>query len=423
MLQENLLTRRMTTLAATLGAVSLTAMAVAPALAATTVSQASATALTISVAGNGADSGTILATNDGTGETKTGEANPPVAVLGNQDLLDVGVLAQDAEAKLEGRQGVSAACSGVAGDGASIADVGESECLTPGDPVGISIANLDLTGAVLIDPESALAPLVPLNGLVDQLVAPLTAAISDGLAPFGATGLGGTLGAVQASCTAGPDNATTGTANIVDTKLQLDVGGAAIDLVNLPVSPPPNTKVLTNLDVVLDTVIEAVRVDINTTLDAQLAPLSAIIDPIQDQIVDNLIAQIAPQLAPLEDNILEITLNRQSKPAPGAIEVTALVLNVLPAAAEFTDGPLVAAEIGTVTCGPNDRIGDTPDAEVTQDPAPEPTLDPQDPAVPTIVDAGASGDDLSLTGGTLGAGLVLLTGVAGLLGYRRLLHG
>lgn len=415
------MTRRLTTLAATLGAVSLTAMAVAPALAATTVSQAGATALTISVAGNGTDSGTTKATNDGTGQKKTGEANPPIAVLGNQDLLDAGVLAQEAEARIRGREGVSAACSGVAGDGASIIDVGESRCLTPGDPVGLSIANLDLTGAVLIDPASALGPLEPLNAIVDQLVGPLTAAISDGLAPLGATGLGGTLGAVQASCTAGPRNATSGTANIADTTLQLDLGGTAIDLVELPVNPPPNTQVLTNLDVVLTTVIDALRVDINNTLDGQLEPLSAVIDPIQDQIVDNLIAQVAPQLAPLEDNILEITLNRQSKPSPGAIEVTALALTVLPAAAQFTDGPLVAAEIGTVTCGANGRVVDTPDPEPTPDAGPDPTPDPepQEPAVPTIVDAGASGEDQSSTGGTLGGALVLLTGAAGLIGYRR----
>lgn len=417
---------RIQTVAAALGALTLTAMASAPALAASTASQASATALSISIAGSGQDTGTTTATNDGSGEVKTGVANPPIAVLGNQDVLDIGVLAQDAQALVQNKEGVSAACSGVAGDGGGVAEVGESECISPGDPVGISIANLDLTGAVLIDPASALGPFAALNAVVPQLVGPLTQAISDGLEPLGATGLGGTLGAVQASCTAGPGSALSGTSNIADTKLQLDIAGSSTDLVEFPASPPPNTKVLTNLDVVLNTVIDALRVDLNNTLDAQLAPLQALIDPIQDEIVNALIAQIAPQLAPLEDNILDITLNRQTQ-SGGSIDVTAVVLKLLPAAEQFSGDPLVDIEIARVTCGPNDRV-DTPDTPDTPDNPGNPNnpgnpgnpSNPGNPAVPTFVDAGAgTGDQTSLMGGALGGALVLLTGMAGLLGYRR----
>ena len=416
---------RMKSVTAAIGALTLTAMATAPALAAPVVSQASATALTISVAGTGQNTGTTEASNDGSGEVKTGEANPPIAVLGGQDLLDIGVLAQDAQAQVKNKSGVSAACSGIAGDGASIAEVGESECLTPGDPIGVSLANLDLTGAVLIDPASALGALAPLNAIVPQLVGPLTKTISDGLKPLGATGLGGTLGTVQARCTAGPGDALFGTANIADSKLQLDVAGTSVDLVNFPANPPPNTKVLTDLDVVVDTLLDALRIDLNTTLDAQAAPLQLIIDPIQDQIVDVLIAQIAPQLAPLEDNILDITLNRQIR-TKGSIDVTALVIDVLPAAKQFTDAPLVNLDIARVTCGPNGRVAPptTPPSNPPNTPDnpdnPSNPGNPGNPDVPTFVDAGVStGPDNALLGGALGGGLVLLTGTAGLIGYRR----
>ena len=90
-------------------------------------------------------------------------------------MLDIGVIAQNSTAKIENGDGVSGACAGVAGDGAVVGDVGESNCLTPGCPVGVNIANLDLTGVRLINPESALGALDPLlQPLADQLVGPLT---------------------------------------------------------------------------------------------------------------------------------------------------------------------------------------------------------------------------------------------------------
>ena len=136
---------------------------------------------------------------------------------------------------------------------------------------------------------------------------------------------------MQSRCVANPNSAS-GTANIADTKLQLDIAGNKIDLVEFPANPNPNTKVLTDLDEVLDAIINALRVDINETLDGLLAPLQAIIDPVQDQLVDQLVAQIADQLGPLEDNILDATLNKQTTSAGGKkIEVTALELKLLPA--------------------------------------------------------------------------------------------
>ena len=142
-----------------IGAATLVGLSIGPAAAAEPVSQASANGLTLAIAGSPISTGTLKATNDGSGETKTGEVNPPIDVLENQDVLDIGVIAQNATARVENKNGISRACAGVAGDGATVGDVGESNCLTPGDPVGINIANLDLTGSVVVNPQSPLGPL------------------------------------------------------------------------------------------------------------------------------------------------------------------------------------------------------------------------------------------------------------------------
>lgn len=375
------------------------------------VAQSSATAVSGAVAGSGTDSGTVKAIHDGTAEQKTGPASPPVDVLGGQQLLNAGVLAQEATAVVDDQgRGRAAACAGIVGNGGSVVQVGDSHCLEPGAPVGLSLANLDLTGAVLFDPESALAPLGQLQPVMDQAVAPVSAAVSEGLAPLGESGLGGTLGAVEASCTAGPDGVT-GTATIVDSKITLATSGTELVLADLPANPPPNTEVFVNLDVVAGTVLDAVRTNLDTALDGSLAPLDAVIDPVQEQVVDNALAQVAPQLAPLSENVLRIVLNKQTRTAD-SIEVTALTLELLPAAAEQLDGAsAVTAELGHVTCGPNRQV------VAENDVAPEKEALPRPPAaLPVAVASGVETqpwhDGLLVPGA-----LVLLSALVGLLGH------
>ena len=116
--------------AAVIGAATLSVIAVAPAMAAAPVSQAGANAVTLSVAGNGQGSGDVIAKNDGSKETKTGDTAPPISVLGGQQLLNAGVLAQEATAR---SNGTSAACAGLAGNGGSVAQVGELQLPQPRD--------------------------------------------------------------------------------------------------------------------------------------------------------------------------------------------------------------------------------------------------------------------------------------------------
>lgn len=403
-------------LGAVTAAAALVTMSTAPAQAAT-ASQASATALRVSVAGHGSDSGTVVAVNDGSGEHKTGSTNPPVSVLQRQQLLNVGVLAQDATARVgdDGR-GTSFACAGVAGNGASVAEVGDSSCLTPGNPVGLSLANLDLSDSVLVNPESALGPLSgPLqqawDPVVDAVTPPLSSGLDDNLGPLE---IGGTLGAVEARCVAGPGELG-GRANIVDSRLTATIAGQTVVLAHLPAYPPPNTRVVTDLDVVLHTILDAVEADLRDSLRGELAPGIQLTDALRTQVVDTLVRQVADQLQPLEDNVVEIVLNEQQRSAD-RIRVTAISLDVLPAAKQFAGFPLVSADVAEVTCGPNGRHV----APKTAAAPPAPAA-PGGAALPTAVASGVAGgsgwgDDW---GSVALAGLLLTAVSGGVIGYRR----
>lgn len=372
--------------AARLGALAATAAlglaSTAPAHAAT-VARASATAYTVKVGGAGTDSGTVTSTHTGAAERTTGQTSPTISLLENQDLLNAGTLSQQAATGVDREgNGWSAACSGVAGEGASVAEVGDSQCLQPGQPVGLSVANLDLSDARLAQPRTALAELNELEPVMDQLVGPLTQTLSESLAPLGETGIAGTVGAVEARCVNGPQGPE-GMATITDGDLTLSLGGRQVELVDLPVHPAPNTDVLVDLDSVLTSVLSGLRTDLNNTLDGMAEPLTAAVDPVQEQLVDGVVAQVAEQLAPLSDNLLRITLNEQDATGE-SIAVTALRLEVLPAAQQLGAENVVDARIGTVECGP---AGVARTAAPAAPEAPERDL----PAVPTVVASGVGG--------------------------------
>ena len=399
-------------LAVLAGAGLLTLSVAAPGYAATEVARASANALTISIAGNGSGSGTVTATHDGTNEHVQGQTNPPISVLKGQGLVNVGVLAQEATAGVTDGAGHSAACAGVAGEGGSVATIGDSSCLVPGQPVGLTFGNLDLSQLVVFDPNSALAPLnQATDPVIQAALGPITQQISQNVtAQLGNGGLiASTLGAVEARCVSA--DGASGTANIVDGKISATFGGQSVDLLDFPVHPAPNTKVVTGLDKVVTLFIEALRTDLNNTLDGQAAPLAAALDPIQEQIVDGVIGQIAPQLKPLEDNVLSATLNEQSRPAAGAIKVTAIDLQVLPAARQQIGSSLVAADIANVTCGPNGRVATSVDAAHHSTPL---------PPVPTAIDSGVDHRPSGGSGSLLTALSLLLASAVGWVGYRGL---
>ncbi|MBZ5736032.1 hypothetical protein K8Z61_16175 [Nocardioides sp. TRM66260-LWL] len=402
------------------GAAALLMTAAGPGYSATTVSQASATALQLSIAGSGFDTGTVAAKNFGKGEEKTGEVNPPISILKNQALAGIGVLAQDATATVESKDGVSAACSGVAGRGGSVVNVGDSGCLKAGNNVDLNFINLDLSKALTIDPNSALGPLAQANPVVQQLLGailtPLTQALQN--SPLGTLNVSLGAGVIEAVCSARPGTAT-GSANIVDAGLNASFGGQSVKLVNLPVKPAPNTQVVTDLDQVVNNVLDGLSVQLKTALNGVLDPLNVLTDALKTQIVDTIVKPVADQLKPLEDNVLKITLNEQSSKEKGQITVTALDLQVLPAAKQFVGSSLIEGKIATVNCGPNTRVT-TPDPNPTPTPSPSPTPGPgPKPTPPTVIDAGENG---STPWGAGLAGLMALTlgGAAGIATQRRL---
>lgn len=399
------------------GAAALVMTAAGPGYSATVVSQASATALQLAIAGSGFDTGTVAAKNLGKGEEKTGAANPPISVLQNQALAGIGVLAQDAKATIKDKDGISAACSGVAGDGASIAEVGDSGCLTGGDNVALNFVNLDLADVVTVNPNSALGQLAAVNPVVQQLLGAILSPITQALqnSPLGTLNLALDAGAIQSFCNAAPGTAT-GSANIANAKITASAAGQTVNLVTLPVDPAPNTKVVTDLDQVVNAVLDGLSTDLKQSLNGVLDPLNLLTDAIKTQIVNAVIAPIADQLAPLEDNVLDITLNEQSSSAKGQITVTALHASVLPAAKQFIGTPLIEGKIATVNCGPNARVtGDNPGPNPNPNPNPNP-----DPNPPTVIDAGSQ--DFSAPWGAGLAGLMALTlgGAAGIATQRRL---
>ena len=343
-------------LASVVGAVALSTMAIAPAMAAAPVSQAGANAINVSVAGNGNGSGDVTATNDGSGEKRTGDTTPPISVLKNQSLFNGGVLAQEATAHADG---TSAACAGLTGNGGSVAQIGDSSCLNPGDPIHATLGSLDLSKLIVVDPNSALKDVNQVTGpILDQLKAPIATAVTQLQAQFGNPGLVAGFGVLEGRCQAAPGSAS-GDATLADAKVTLNLPQGApkpsVTLLDLPVHPKPNTHLTTNLSDVLDMISEALKTDLNNSIDGAGAPLNALVDAFQANIVQGVRDNLEKNLAPLEQNLLDITLNRQIRPTNDSIKVRALDLELLPAAKAQLGASLVSLQVGNAACGPNGR--------------------------------------------------------------------
>jgi hypothetical protein len=425
--------------AAIIGAATVSTLAVAPAFAAAATSQATAQSLQLSIAGNSAISQKVTATNNGSGEVKNNANTLPTlaSVLPNTNLLGVGVAPQQAGANSDG---TSFACAGIAGTGSTgaIVNVGKSACNIDGSPLTIDLASLDLGSVLLGDGAitTALNNIPGIGAILQTLGVQLTqlvAQISDALepTPLGEITLGGSLSAIEGACTANPDAAqgdthlvdTSGGSNATPIAATLPGVQGPIVIANLPANPPPNTHVLVDLDTVTQTLVTALTTEIETVLQGQLANagLGAALQTIQDQLLVPLVAQLQPLLQALQDNILDITLNKQSKGDSGrSIDLTALDLQVLPAASQFTGSSLISGQIGHVTCGPNTRATTTP----TTPNNPNNPKNPNKPDVPNVVDSGLAGHEDHTARNVLGAtaALMLLAGTAGLMGYRRMLN-
>lgn len=412
------------------GAGALVLLAGSPGVAAEPVSQADATALTLTVLSTPTDSGTVTATNDGDDETVTGTREPLITALGNQPFINAGTLSQDATATVVNRAGRSAACAGLAGDGATLVAVDEGFCLTPGQNATINAGNLQLQDVTIVQSD-LLAGLdqalqTALQPLLNAVVPAVQGGVQDVLTAIGDPTVALDLGAIQSQCTA-TVNGAQGDSQVTDASLFVQLPSIGrVDLVQLPTNAPPNTKVVTDLDVVLTAISDAVETELTTALTGVLAPLGPLVNDAVEALNANVVAQLADQLGPLEDNILDATLNKQTR-GTRSIEVTALDLRLLPAAADF-GVDLLNVAIGRSSCGPNSRVG-APTPTPTETPTTPDTPDGT-PAVPTSVPAGELGADLrqgsdGSINGQIATGaivvLTLLTAAGGVYTFRRVL--
>jgi hypothetical protein len=164
--------------------------AAGPALADT--SQTTGQALTVQLLGQPVlSSSQVVASSDGTSQTKTGTSTPALSILGNQTVLSAGLLFQDALAE---NDGASAACAGVIGPNGTIQLGPTGSCLASGTP-----------GEVVLDL---------------------------GLAVLRAD-------VITAECTASSSGSTTGSATLANARITDPTG--AVTLLSLPVNPAPNT--------------------------------------------------------------------------------------------------------------------------------------------------------------------------------------
>ena len=421
---------------AVIGAASLAALAAAPAFAADPASQATAQSLHLTVGGQSGISQIVTATNDGTSQTKSDASTVPTiaGLLPGNNALGAGVAPQDAGANADG---TSYACAGIAGTGGGIVHTGNSSCNINGAPLTLTLGSLDL-GTAALDPTSALGAALaqygdPLLSGLDtliltvqtSLVGPLSSALAS--TPLNIS-LGGTLSAIEATCTATPAGAS-GSAHLVDaqggsadTPIKATIAGQTVTLLDLPANPPANTHLLTNLDTVSATLVDAIKTEVDgsvvgSILQPLVGPLGTTLDTLQSALVDQLVKQLQPVLQPLEQNVLDVTLNKQVSSEGGRkIDVTALDLQVLPAASAFTGSSLVSGQLGEVTCGPNaGRAVSTPQASATPKGGgnADHSRNGTSSTVPTAVDAGLSGEQHGHTALYAGLGGLVAASAAG----------
>ena len=263
-----------------------------------------------------------------------------MSALTGQSLVSAGVLAQDATTQTSGRS--AALLRGIAGEGATVAAVGDGQCLTPGGTLALSAGTLDLSHLQIVQ-STVLQGLdqqvqTALKPVLDPVLGALQGGLQTGLRQLGDPGLFVGLGAVESRCTAAPGTAPAD-ATLAGVGAYVQVGGQRVDLLSLPVHPAPNTKITTGLgDVAARGGERPAQPAVHRARPGRSARWAA--PSTRPRCSTTCSPTSAASSRPLDQNVLSGTLNRQVRPAAGAIEVTALYLDVLPAAAAF--GPAAA---------------------------------------------------------------------------------
>lgn len=316
--------------------------------------KASSVALTVNVSDKvKVDTGRYTATYNGKKTVNSGTNKPALPLLaGEQQLLSIGVFAQDAAAALQNGTVYSGACSALAGKGATLVAIGDgSSCVKPGEAVTVNLAELDLqklgaTTDYLLNDESkdVHVKLGPVNDLVQTVV-------SGVLAKVGGLSVGVDLDAAESTCMA-QGSAFKGKTQLKNAAVTVNVPGKGdIKVADLPANPKKNTTVVPDLSPVTDAVLGRVDTLLQSGLKTRdgLAGLDV---SIRIDLIEHIKEQLAVLLKGLETDLVKLTLNKQDKTAK-SLEVSALDINVLDAVKKVGAPTAAKVAIGTSTCGTN----------------------------------------------------------------------
>lgn len=323
--------------------------------------KASSVALTVNVSDKvKVDTGRYTATYNGKKTVNSGTNKPALPLLaGDQQLLSVGVFAQDAAAALQNGTVYSGACSALAGKGATLVAIGDgSSCVKPGEAVTVNLAELDLqklgatTDYVLNDESKDFhVKLGPVNDLVQTVV-------SGVLTKVGGLSVGVDLDAAESTCMA-QGTKFKGKTQLKNAAVTVNVPGKGdIKVADLPANPKKNTTVVPDLSPVTDAVLGRVDTLLRSSLKTENG-LAGLDVSIRIDLIEHIKEQLAVLLKGLETDLVKLTLNKQDKTAK-SLEVSALDINVLDAVKKVGAPTAAKVAIGTSTCGTN---GLTPSEE------------------------------------------------------------
>lgn len=316
--------------------------------------KASSVALTVNVSDKvKVDTGRYTATYNGKKTVNSGTNKPALPLLaGDQQLLSVGVFAQDAAAALQNGTVYSGACSALAGKGATLVAIGDgSSCVKPGEAVTVNLAELDLqklgatTDYLLNDQSKSVhVKLGPVNDLVQTVV-------SGVLTKVGGLSVGVDLDAAESTCMA-QGTKFKGKTQLKNAAVTVNVPGKGdIEVADLPANPKKNTTVVPDLSPVTDAVLGRVDTLLQSGLKSKIAP--GVLDvSIRIDLIEHIKEQLAVLLKGLETDLVKLTLNKQDKTAK-SLEVSALDINVLDAVKKVGAPTAAKVAIGTSTCGTN----------------------------------------------------------------------
>lgn len=261
---------------------------------------------------------------------------------------------QTASTSLDGNKGVSTADAQVAGTGIDAlttidlssvpGDLGDIDTGTVLDP--ILQGGLDGLSALLlvlgIDLDQLLDQLT--SGVQDAIVGPLTTALQNAL-PVSVE-----IGAVSSTCDAVAGQDATGSSSVAGIDIIVDLGGGNTITVPVDLDTDANSALVGSVapQQLVDGILDGLEDTLTTSITGALGGVADLIDNLQSAVIDPILAQVGTALldpvGQALSPILNGTVNKQVV-TDGAIEVTALELNVLGQAAHLA--------LARTSCGPN----------------------------------------------------------------------